>query len=144
MIQILQPHSKESVSVVMTKEQMKFSIFSSSGTGRMSAIHDLTRLFYGARCVFAHGDHTKTFSQGGALYEFEKIKDKLLNSCTRGAHVYELYEKIRDGRRRAQITEDHLELLEKTIMELSLHFYKAIQEIVREEYGLQIWSKTEE
>ena len=97
-IQILQPQSKKSVSVVMIK-QTKFSILSSSETGdeeRMSAIHDLTRLFYGARCVFAHGDHTKTFSQGGALYEFEKIKDKLLS---REAHVYELYEKIRDGRR---------------------------------------------
>jgi hypothetical protein len=98
---------------------------------------DILRLYYGVRCVLAHGKSEKTFKAGGALHKFDAFKLEVPVEVRE--HLAELYRRINNDRSHAQIDYHTLLSAERFLWRMARLMMLAIAEYFHSEFKVLIW-----
>ena len=109
------------------------------------ALNDVIRLYYGARCVFAHGNKKRTFQEGGALFKFpscETLQSRVRTDERIGKTLHHLFDLIESYGSTAWIQYLHLVNLQRFVMILAYRLCVAVSQVVFEEFGITIWNHT--
>ena len=105
------------------------------------ALNDLIRLYYGARCVFAHGQPDRTLGEGGALWNFpdeDKLTEKVgVRSVAR--RLSKLYQNLKGYGRTAWVYYSTLISIQRFIIYLACRLFEAVSQCINKEFGLEIW-----
>ena len=105
------------------------------------SINDLLRLYYGARCAFAHGGNEKTFQPGGALHDFP-TKEVFQERIGKGPAdlLYSIYKNARDYGDTAWVFYNNLVNLQRSIRAIAFRLFGAISKWVYDSFGACIWN----
>ena len=118
----------------------------------VKGLNDILRLYYGARCVFAHGKSEQTFKKGAALGDYPQAQD-IKNSEGNTAAIKEktgvdreiaerlagLYYNVKVFKHEANVSYATIVNLQRFIMILSKRLFFAISKILCDEYNLIVW-----
>ena len=99
-------------------------------------LNDILRLYYGLRCVFAHGQHDKTFKRGGSL---DKFPEDLKITKEANTKLVQLYERVRDHGREAHVNYFILVNMNRFIFRIARLLFLAIAEWFYEKFEIVIW-----
>lgn len=104
-------------------------------------IEVLLRLFYGARCVYAHGNGDKTFQRGGVLYDFPE-RDAFIQQIgeTPGDLLYIIYKYAKKYGKEAWVYYHNLVNLQRFILALAFRLFGAISKWVYDVFQERIWN----
>lgn len=97
----------------------------------------ILRLYYGVRCVLAHGKSEKTFKAGGALNKFDVSKLEVPVEVRE--HLAELYRRIDKDRSHAQIDYHTLLNAERFLWRMARAMMLAVAEWFHIEFDVLIW-----
>ena len=110
----------------------------------------VSRLYYGACCIFAHGRKEPTLGKRGVLHEFPKTEGALGSILGEDTNypvvsdLFYLYKSVKDQGRNASIRFYYIVNLERYMALVGSRLYNAIGKLVSDHYGVTIWDKVEE
>ncbi len=105
------------------------------------SVEDLLRLFYGARCVYAHGNAEKTFQPGGVLHNFPE-RDVFIQRIgdSAGDLLYIIYKYAKQYGKTAWVYYHNLVNLQRFILSLAFRLFATISKWVYDVFGERIWN----
>ena len=105
------------------------------------SLNDILRLYYGARCAFAHGQSDRTFKTGGALHNFpSKSEFQSQVGEVAGDYLYILYSYAKKYGSEAWIYYPTLLNLQRFMRAIAFRLFAAISKWVYDEFGICIWN----
>lgn len=111
------------------------------GLATSQSVNDVLRLYYGARCAFAHGKNDTTFQPGGALHDFpaQEVFQERIGKAP-GDLLYIIYKYARDYGKIAWVYYYNLVNLQRFFLSLAFRLFGAISKWVYDEFGACIWN----
>ena len=114
-----------------------------------AALSCVSHLYYGARCILAHGRKEPTLREKGVLHEFPSsnvsLQGILKNTDKKAVEeLLYLYECIIEGGRNSSISFAHLVTLERYLAMVASRLYNAVGKLVSDHYGVTIWDNVQE
>ena len=105
------------------------------------SLNDILRLYYGARCTFAHGENDRTFKTGGALHNFpSKSEFQSQVGEVAGDYLYIVYSYVKEYGSEAWIYCPTLINLQRFMRAIAFRLLAAISKWVYDEFGICIWN----
>lgn len=115
-----------------------------------NALSHMSRFYYGARNVFAHGDNQRTFGKKGVLHEFPDTIDDLksiLGTETDGMVLNDLERlitRLRDDGKQAKPNFSHVVTFQRYLEVIASKLANSMRKLVFDSYGLTIWEEVQE
>ena len=132
-----------------------------------NALKEITRLYYGARCILSHGRPDQTLNKKGALYNFstgENLKrmlefvvsdttdetqpidatDTTEQSDLNGKAIrefYYLYKEVKDQGRSASLSYAHIGTMKRFFWALSTLVHNTFRDLIEQHYEVIIWEE---
>ena len=105
------------------------------------ALNDLIQLYYGARCVFAHGQPDRTLGPGGVLHKFPEETEltKKVGVKSVACRLSTLYQNLQNYGRYAWVYYPTLINIQRFIIYLACRLFQAVSQCIYKEFGLEIW-----
>lgn len=111
-------------------------------------LNDIIRIYYGARCVFVHGQKERNFGENAALdqnhftmnhfYEMKRTMDLEIIELFRG-----FYSRLREFGRNANINYFTIVNLQRFVMVVALNLFRAVAKLVYNKFQIKIWGHSE-
>jgi hypothetical protein len=111
-------------------------------------LNDIIRLYYGARCVFVHGQKERNFSKNAALDQDHFTKNHFCEmKRTMNQDIIEkfrgFYDRLRDHGRNAHINYFTIVNLQRFVMVVALHLFRAVAKLVYDKFKIRIWGHSD-
>ncbi len=104
------------------------------------ALNDITRLYYGLRCVYAHGGNLEKHQILKDFPEESDLSNSLGDQQKKIAkRLCGLYSCIAEHGRSARINYLHLVNLQRYLMVLALRLFQAIRRAIYDMFGQRLW-----
>ena len=143
----------DDLSTCVIQGEVKYSFLGRSGNSELTVadrnvLNDIIRLYYGARCVFVHGQKERNFGKNAALdqnhftmnhfYEMKKTMDLDIIENFRG-----FYDRLREHGRNAHINYFSIVNLQRFVMVVALHLFRAVAKLVYDKFKIAIWGHSD-
>jgi hypothetical protein len=102
----------------------------------IKTLNHILRLYYGVRCVFAHGQRERTINEGGVL---QKFPDALIVTKEASVKLIDLYKRIKEHGRRAHVNYFILVNMNRFILNVARLLFKAIAQWFFESFHISMW-----
>ena len=113
-----------------------------------TVLNDIIRLYYGARCVFVHGQKERNFGEHAALdqnhftmnhfYEMKSTMNLEIIENFRGFHT-----RLREYGRNANINYFTIVNLQRFVMVVALYLFRAVAKLVYDRFKITIWGHSD-
>ena len=143
----------DDLSTCVIQGEVKYSFLGRNGNSELTVadrnvLNDIIRLYYGARCVFVHGQKERNFGKNAALdqnhftmnhfYEMKKMMDLDIIENFRG-----FYDRLREHGRNAHINYFSIVNLQRFVMVVALHLFRAVAKLVYDNFKIAIWGHSD-
>ena len=143
----------DDLSASVIQGEVKYSFLGKNGNSELTVadstvLNDIIRLYYGARCVFVHGQKGRNFSEHAALdqnhftmnhfYEMKSTMDMEIIENFRG-----FYDRLREFGRNANINYVTIVNLQRFVMAVALHLFRAVARLVYAKFKITIWGHSD-
>ena len=138
---------------VISQGEVTYSFLRKNGNCPLSMIdstvlNDIIRIYYGARCVFVHGQNERNFRENASLdqnyftmnhfYDMKRTMDPEIIELFRG-----FYSRLREFGRNAHINYFTIVNLQRFVMVVALYLFRAVAKLVYDKFKIKIWGHSE-